>query len=168
MDFFGIFDGDKSYYVYIKDFDRFMFHKTKHKNRKHFCISCLHCCSSKNVLTEYKTVCLTINGAQSVRLEKRINEFKNLFKQLLVPFKVDSDFESILNKKYQDHISCSSTHKLVCVDDKFSKPVVVYSSESDTYKFIEAILEEYEYCKQVMKKNCKKIDLDLAEEETFH
>ena len=42
------------------------------------------------------------------------------------------------------------------------------SSESDTYKFIEAILEEYEYCKQVMKKNCKKIDLDLAEEETFH
>ena len=27
-------DKDKSHYVYIKDFDRFMFHKTKNKNKK--------------------------------------------------------------------------------------------------------------------------------------
>ena len=27
-------DKNKSYYVYIKDFDRFMFHKTKNKNMK--------------------------------------------------------------------------------------------------------------------------------------
>ena len=31
-----IIDGDKSYYVYIKNFDRFMFHKTKNKNKKYF------------------------------------------------------------------------------------------------------------------------------------
>ena len=47
-------DGDKSHYVYIKDFDRFMFHKTKSKNKKYFCKSCLQCFSSKNVLTEHK------------------------------------------------------------------------------------------------------------------
>ena len=65
-----IFDGDKSHYVYIKDFDRFMFDKTKNKNKKYCCKSCLHCFSSKNVFTEKKKVCLSINGAQSVRLEK--------------------------------------------------------------------------------------------------
>ena len=27
-------DGDKSHYVYIKNFGRFMFHKTKNKNKK--------------------------------------------------------------------------------------------------------------------------------------
>ena len=27
-------DDDKSHYVYIKDFDRFMFHKTKQKTKK--------------------------------------------------------------------------------------------------------------------------------------
>ena len=27
-------DNDKSHYVYIKDFDRFMFHKTKNKNKR--------------------------------------------------------------------------------------------------------------------------------------
>ena len=33
---------DKSqHYVYIKDFNRFMFHKTRNKNKKWFCRSCL-------------------------------------------------------------------------------------------------------------------------------
>ena len=30
-------DGDTSYYVYINDFNRFMFHKTKNKSKKYFC-----------------------------------------------------------------------------------------------------------------------------------
>ena len=34
MDLLLITDENKSHYVYIKDFDRFMFHKTKNKNKK--------------------------------------------------------------------------------------------------------------------------------------
>ena len=49
--------------------------------------------SSKNVLVEHKKICLSINGAQSVRLEKRGTEFKNYFKQIQVPFKIYADFE---------------------------------------------------------------------------
>ena len=75
IDLLQIFDGDKSHYVYINDFDRFMFHKTKNKNKKHFCRSCLQCFSSKNVLTEHKEVCLSINGAQSLRLGKGTTDF---------------------------------------------------------------------------------------------
>ena len=41
MDFLLLIDNDKSHCVYIKDFDRFMFHKTKSKNKKWFCRSCL-------------------------------------------------------------------------------------------------------------------------------
>ena len=70
MDLLLVIDENKSHYVYIKDFDRFMFHKTKNKNKKYFCKSCLQCFSSKNVLTKHKEVCLSINGVQSVRLEK--------------------------------------------------------------------------------------------------
>ena len=29
-----LINNNKSHYVYIKDFDRFMFHKTKNKNKK--------------------------------------------------------------------------------------------------------------------------------------
>ena len=75
IDLLQIFYGDKSHCVYIKGFDRFMFHKTKNKNKKYFCKSCLQCFSSKKILTEHKEVCLSINGAQSVRLEKGTTEF---------------------------------------------------------------------------------------------
>ena len=34
MDLLLLIDNDKSHYVYIKDFNRFMFHKTKNKNKK--------------------------------------------------------------------------------------------------------------------------------------
>ena len=61
---------DKSHYVYIKDSNRFMFYKTKNKNKKYFCKSCLQCFSSKNVLAKHKEDCLSINGLQSVKLEK--------------------------------------------------------------------------------------------------
>ena len=87
---------DKSHYVYIKDFDRFMFHKTKNKNKKWFCRSCLECFSSKNVLTKNKEDCLSINGKQSVKLEEGIIEFENYSKQIPVLFKIYADFESNL------------------------------------------------------------------------
>ena len=36
MDLFLIIEVDKSHYVYIKDFNTFMFHKTKNKNKNGF------------------------------------------------------------------------------------------------------------------------------------
>ena len=42
---------------------------------------------------QYINVCLSINGKQSVRLEKGTIEFKNYFKQIPVPFKIYADFE---------------------------------------------------------------------------
>ena len=179
MDLLLIYDGDKSHYVHIKDFDRFKFSKGKNKNKNCFCKSCLLCFSSKNVLTEHEKVFLKINGKQAVKLEKRTTEFKNFFKQIPVLFKIYSDIECILNnvenyecscsKKYQDCIPCSFAYKLLCVDDKFSKPTVIYRGENAAYKFIEAILEEYEYCKKVMKKHFNKnaIMTEKEEEEQF-
>ena len=79
--------------MYIKDFDRFVFHKTKNKNKKYFCESCLQCFISQKMLTKHKEVCLGVNGAQSVRLEKGTTKFKNYFKQIPVPIKFYTDFE---------------------------------------------------------------------------
>ena len=58
------------------------------------------------------------------------------------------------------------TFKFVSVDDRFSKPIVVYRGENAAFKFIEAILKEYEYCKKVVKKYFKK-NLIMTEEEQF-
>ena len=49
MDLLVLIDDDKSHYVYIKDFDRFMFHKIKNENKNYFCKSSLQCFSSKKM-----------------------------------------------------------------------------------------------------------------------
>ena len=70
---------------------------------------------------------------------------------ILSVFCVES-YEGSFAKKYQDHVPCSFAYKLVCVDDRFSKPIFVYRGENAAFKFIEAIFEEFEYCKKIMKK----------------
>ena len=110
------------------------------------------------MLTKHKEVCLSINGAQSVRLEKGTIEFKNYFKQIPVPFKIYADFECNLESvesyegsystKYQDHIPCGFAYKLVCVDDKFTKPIVVFRAENAAYKFIEKFLKSLNIVKE--------------------
>ena len=142
MDLLLLID-DKSHDVCIKDSDRFIFYKTKNKNKKWFCRSCLLCFSSGSVLIKHKEYCLSINGKQSVKLEKEIIEFKSYFKQIPVPFKIYVDFECNLRaveyyegsytKKYQDHIPCSFAYRVVCIDDRFTKPIVVYRGENAPY-----------------------------------
>ena len=102
------------------------------------------------MLTEHKKVCLSINGAQSARLEKGTIKFKNYFKQIPVPFKIYADFECNLesvesyegsySKKYQDHIPCSFAYKLVCVDDEFTKPIVAFRGKNAAYKFLKSMI----------------------------
>ena len=109
IDLLLVIDENKSHYVYIKDFDRFMFHKTKNKNKKWFCRSCLQCFSSENVLIKHKENCLSINGKHSVKLEIEIIEFKNYFKQIQVPFKIYADFEC--NLESIESYECSYSKK---------------------------------------------------------
>ena len=80
------------------------------------------------------------------------------------------DFESVIvledngmqnsnefyTSKYQKHIACSYGFKLVCDDDKFSKPFKSYLGQDAVYNFINSIIEESKYCSEVMKKYFKK------------
>ena len=74
----------------------------------------------------------------------------------------------VLTQKISRSHPCSFAYKLVCVDDKFSKPIFVYRSENTAYKFIKTALKEYEYCKNVMKKHFNKNLIMTEEEEQFH
>ena len=152
--------------MYIKYFNRFMFNKTKHETKKHFCRHCLQCFSSERGLMEHRKICLEINGKQSVKLESGTISFENHFKRIAVPFQVYADFESILKgfqindkdkntsytEKYQDHNPFSFADKVVCIDNKFTKPAVPYRVKVPVNIVIKGFLEEYGYCKKVIKK----------------
>ena len=105
--------------------------------------------------------CLIINGKQSVKLKSGSISFKNYFKQLPIPFKTYADFECLLKgvksndknngsytEKYQEHIPCSFSYKAICINNKFSKRVVLCRGKNAVYKFIEEILDKHDYCKK--------------------
>ena len=57
MNLLLITKGEKRHYVLIKDFNKFMYNQTGHKERKHFCMYCLQCFNSeKNINQSQKTV----------------------------------------------------------------------------------------------------------------
>ena len=105
-------------------------------------------------MIEHEQTSLKINGEQTVKLKSGSIKYENHFKQLAVPFKIYADFEfnvegvkgndknnASCTKKYQDHIPCSFAYKVVCIDDKFSKPVVLYRGKNAINKFIEEFLK---------------------------
>ena len=157
MDLLLIHEENKSHYVYIKNFDRLMFNKSKNKNKNRFCTCCLQCFSSESILNRHKENCLVINQGQGVRLNKGFISFKNYSRQLNAPFKIYADFECILKrvevaeeifdenssytKKYQKRVPCGFGYKVVCNDDRFSKDIVVYIGKNCVNIFITMILD---------------------------
>ena len=160
--------------VLIKDFNKFMYQQTKHKERKHFCMHCLQCFSSERVLNNHKDNCIQVNGIQAVNMPDKDNnilKFNNFHKQQPVPFVIYADFEAITEKiqgcrqnndssyteAYQKHTDCGYGYKVVCCyDDKYTKPTQIYRGPKAIYKFMEKMLEEVKYCKNVMKKEFNK------------
>ena len=70
-------------------------------------------------------------------------------------------------KTYQEYIPSSFAYKVVCIDDKFTRPIVVFRDENAADEFIKAILKEYEYCKKLMKKHFNKNLIMSGKEEEF-
>ena len=183
MELLLITKGENKHYVLMKDFNKFMYNQTKHKERKHFCMHCLQGFSREDVLTEHIPNCIAINGEQAIKMPEEGDEvfFKNHHKQLPTPFVIYADFEAITEKvdscqpsdkksyteANQKHTDCGYGYKVVCCyDDEYSKPVQVFRGENAVYKFMENMLEEVDWCKQTMEKHFNKPLVMTEENET--
>ena len=71
---------------------------------------------------------MSINGKQSVKLEKRIIKFENYFKQIPIPIKIYADFECNLRS-------------VECYEGS-------YRGENAAYEFIKVILNEHKCCRK--------------------
>ena len=177
----------RNHYVLIKDFNKFMFSITKHKNKKHFCMHCLQHFTNERILNNHKENCILINGTQGIKMptnKENILKFNGFEKQLPIPFVIYADFEAITEKipdneeirnelsytkAYQNHHDCGYGYKVVCCyDDKFTKEAVIYRGEKAVYKFLEAMLKEVKYCREVKEKNFnKELKMTKDDEEKF-
>ena len=186
MELLLITEDENKHYVLIKDFNRFMYNQTKHEHKKHFCIHCLQCFSSEEVLNNHKNNCIQVNGEQAIKMPDKNNntlKFNNFHKQQPVPFVIYADFEAITEKisgcqpnnnksfteAYQKHTDCGFGYKVVCCyDDKYSQPLKIYRGEKAVYTFLEYMLDEVKYCKKVIKKEFNKpLKMTKENEEEF-
>ena len=110
-------------------------------------------------------------------------KFNNFHKQLPVPFVICADLEAITKKveerneeskegsytkAYQTHEDCGCGYIIICCyDDKYSKPIQTYRGENAVYKFMEKMLEEVEYCKDIIKKHFNE-PLVMTEDDKMH
>ena len=178
-----ITEGEVKHYCLLKDFNKFMYNQTKHKGRKHFCMYCLQCLSSKERLEKHKVVCVEINGKQAINMPgpgSKI-DFKNYRRKLPAPFVIYADFEAITEKvdekapqksyteQYQKHTACGYGYKVVCCyDDKFSKPIKIYRGEMTIQKFMNDMLAEVKYCQKVVGKHFNKpMEMTDEDKESF-
>ena len=73
-------------------------------------------------------------------------------------------YEGSCTKKYQYHVPCSYAFIVVCIGNRFSKPIIAYRGKNAAHEFIKTIPKEYKYCKNIMKKHFNK-NLIMSEEE---
>ena len=174
-----ITEGEVKHYCLLKDFNKFMHNQTKYNGRKHFCMYCLQCLSSKERLEKHKVDCIEINGKQAIRMpepESTIG-FTNYRRQLPTPFVIYADFEAITEKvsekapqksrteQYQKHMACGYGYKVVCCyDDKFSKPIKIHRGKMAIQKFMKDMLAEVKYCRNVVNDHFTK-PLEMTDED---
>ena len=91
---------------------------------------------------KHKWTFFKINGQQSVKLKCVSTKLKNYLKQLTPSFKIYADLEPLLERvksiernhnktsytgKYQKHIPSNFASKVLRIDEKYKKPLLIYS-----------------------------------------
>ena len=146
----------KSHYVLIKNMSRLLSKQlSAHDHLAYVCNYCLHSSSSLDLYEKHESRCSRHN-AQRVHLPKAGNnynadkvKFKDVEKQLRLPFVNYSDFESILPKvqgcerdplkpggnttKDSKHMACSFATYIVSSDDRFYKRPYIYVGEDASH-----------------------------------
>ena len=120
LDLLSIWEEEKQHYVWIKDFNKFMFNRNRHRQRLNFCRYCFQWFPSEAILNKHTPNCIVFNGKQAIRMPKigSTLQFKNFHKQLPAPFVIYADFKALTQKidscqpddnkayteKYQKHV----------------------------------------------------------------
>ena len=152
--------------------------KTKNVHKKHFCMTCLQNFTTEEILNKHKEQCLLINETQAVKYETGTIKLKNFDKQMPIPFKIYADTECLLKrvdikegkytKLYQEHIPNSICAKLVCIDNRFTLPTIIFEGKNCINEFIKWIFEQQKYCNQIITNHFnKKLKMTTENENNY-
>ena len=158
--------GKKTHYCLIKDLNKFLYRTKLHRNKTHFCHYCLQGFTRADLLDTHIEYCSKFDP-QHVELPKEndsILQFSQYQKQLKCPFIIYADFETYaqkmdtclpnpesssttINTQFEP---CGFGYQVVCINDKYTKPPVIYRGPNVSRTFLENIIEEENLLKQVL------------------
>ena len=141
-----ISNNDTTHYCLVRNLSRLLASLTKHKQKTFFCDYCLHGFSRQDLLEQHEPHCCK-NGPQKIKLPNEHNDilyFKDVHKQLKVPFVIYADFESILipcteenlnddasyTQKTREHQASGFCYIVVSDVKDFNTPPVVYRGKT--------------------------------------
>ena len=157
---------ETSHYCLIRNLSRLLGPLTKYKGRKFFCEYCLHGFTRRDLLEQHEPHC-SKNGPQKIKLPNEDNDvlyFKDVQKQLKVPFVIYADFESYLVKcdeqrldpsvsftqKTQEHKPSGFCYTVVSEVEDYNTAPVVYRGEDAVDKFLDHLLHEEKRIKGIL------------------
>jgi len=151
VDLLKVEDGDKSHYVFMKDYNGLISKQTNNKKiKKYHCRYCLHGFRSEELLnTHYENGCLAVEG-QTIEMPE---------KELQAPFVKYADFECLIvstkvnnTEKYQHHRPCGFMLNVVNAIDGSSEPHL-YRGEDCMEVFTKKLMEVKDKIMDKMKEN---------------
>ena len=141
-------------------------------------MSCLQSFTTEEILSNHKKQCLLINGCQAVNYKSRIIKFTNHDKQIPILFRIYVDTECFLKRvsfyegehtiKYQEHIPNSIGVKLVCINNRFPLPSIIFKVKDCINKSITWVLDKQKWTKQRTKQYFNKRLIMTSEDEEIY
>ena len=156
-----ISDDKKSHYCWIKDLNRLLFDQKSNGHRHFYCKYCLHGFTKERLLKDHESYCQT-HAPQKIELPTEEDKwlfYKDIRKQLKVPYVIYADFESLLQPvqgcetdpekssttKTTKHLPCGFSYKVVGLTPETSKEPVIYRGIDAADKFVECMVDEMDY-----------------------
>ena len=102
-------------------------------------------------MIKHKKNCLSINGKQSVKLEKGLIDCENYFKQIPVPFKVYADFECNLRSVECYEVSYTKNIKITFLKVVLIKLLVLMIGLLSQLLFIEVKMQFMNLLKHLLR-----------------
>jgi len=151
-----ISNGVDHHFCWIKSMSALLAKQRGKEHARYYCDYCLHGFFRENLLLKHVDLCKRF-GVQLTVLpneENKYMKYKEISKELKVPFVVYADFECILedidccqnnsNKSFTDkkslHVPCGFAYKVVAYDDNLSEEVVTYRGVDSAKVFIKHML----------------------------
>ena len=174
-------DGDKGHYCLIRNFSALLSKRTKAKAKQYFCYHCLHAFVTQDGLDRHTPLCYQQRAQKIVFPDKeKTVKFKNIKKQLRVPFIIYADFECYTEKianpannpnktnttPYQHHKPSGFSYMVVSTKQDYTRPPIVYRGANVVDKFFDKIIEEEYRIKDILK-NPQPMHLTREEEQAF-